>query len=84
MESPLYNLYNMNRQNKEDIIKLESELKNIREEKDKGRRTKAKYDVEGERRNQYSCNLEERHYTAKIIPNFILDDNTEKTNQKLI
>ena len=33
MESPLYNLYNMNRQNKEDIIKLESELKKYKRRK---------------------------------------------------
>jgi hypothetical protein len=38
--------------------------------------------IEGERSTRYFCNLEKRHYTEKIIPKLILEDNTEVTHQK--
>jgi hypothetical protein len=55
-------------EHEEEISKLESELKNIREEKVKGiiTRAKAKWNKEGERRTRYFCNLEKRQYTEKI------------------
>ena len=57
----------------EEISKLESDLKNIREEKVKGiiTRAKAKWNIEGGRSTRYFCNLEKRHYTGKIIPKLI-------------
>ena len=44
-------------------------------------RSKAKWNVEGERSSKYFCNLEKRHFTEKIIPKLILNNGTEITNQ---
>jgi hypothetical protein len=84
LESKLTILYQNGGTHEEEISKLESELKNIREEKVKGIiiRAKAKWNIEGERSTRYFCNLEKRHYTVKIIPKLILEDNTEVTHQK--
>ena len=67
----------------EEIAHVESELKKLREEKIKGiiMRSKAKWNVEGERSSKYFCNLEKRNFTEKIIPKLILDNGTEITNQ---
>jgi hypothetical protein len=66
------------------LSSLESELKNIREEKVKGiiTRAKVKWSIEGERSTRYFCNLEKRHYTEKSIPKLISEDNPEVTHQK--
>jgi hypothetical protein len=84
LELKLTILYQNGGTHEEEISKLESELKNIREEKVKGiiTRAKAKWNIEGERSTRYFCNLEKRHYTEKIIPKLILEDNTEVTHQK--
>ena len=44
-------------------------------------RTKAKWNVEGERSSKYFWNLEKRHFTEKAIPKLILDNGIEITNQ---
>ena len=44
-------------------------------------RTKAKWNVEGERSSKYFCNLEKRHFAEKAIPKLILDNGFEITNQ---
>ena len=44
-------------------------------------RTKAKWNVEGERSSKYFCNLEKRYFTEKAIPKLILDNGIEITNQ---
>jgi hypothetical protein len=44
-------------------------------------RTKAKWNVEGERSSKYFCNLEKKHLTEKAIPKLILDNGIEITNQ---
>jgi hypothetical protein len=84
LESKLTILYQNGGTHEEEIFKLESELKNIREEKVKGiiTRANAKWSIEGERSTRYFCNLEKRHYTEKIIPKLILEDNPEVTHQK--
>ena len=84
LESKLTILYQNGGTHEEEISKLESELENIREEKVKGiiTRAKAKWNIEGERSTRYFCNLEKKHYTEKIIPKLILEDNTEVTHQK--
>ena len=58
LESKLTILY-QNGGTHEELSKLESELKNIREEKVKGIiiRAKAKWNIEGERSTRYFCNL---------------------------
>jgi hypothetical protein len=57
--------------------------KKLREDKIRGiiMRTKAKWNVEGERSSKYFCNLEKRYFTAKAIPKLILDNGFEITNQ---
>ena len=61
--------------NIEELNRVESELKKLREDKIRGiiLRTKAKWNVEGERSSKYFCNLEKRHLTKKAIPKLILD-----------
>ncbi|CAG2194572.1 unnamed protein product [Mytilus edulis] len=58
---------------------LELELKVIREKNVKGiiTRAKARWQVEGEKGSNYFCNLEKKHYTEKIIPKLILEDESE-------
>jgi hypothetical protein len=53
---------------------LQSKLQSIREIKIQGivTRAKAKWRTEGEKcSRRYFCNLENRHYTKKIIPKLI-------------
>jgi hypothetical protein len=47
-------------------------------------RAKAKWQVEGEKSNHYFCNLEKRHYLGKTIPNLILDNDIETSDQNVI
>jgi uncharacterized protein YeeX (DUF496 family) len=44
-------------------------------------RAKAKWQVEGEKSTRYFCNLEKRHYLEKNIPNLILDNVIETSDQ---
>ena len=69
--------------NTEELIRVESELIKLREDKIRGIniRTKAKWNVEGERSSKYFWNLEKRHFTEKAIPKLILDNGIEITNQ---
>ena len=69
--------------NTEELIRVESELIKLREDKIRGinMRTKAKWNVEGERSSKYFWNLEKRHFTGKAIPKLILDNGIEITNQ---
>ena len=69
--------------NTEELIRVESELIKLREDKIRGiiMRTKAKWNVEGERSSKYFWNLEKRHFTEKAIPKLILDNGIEITNQ---
>jgi hypothetical protein len=57
--------------------------KKLREDTFRGiiMRTKAKWNVEGERSSKYFCNLEKRHFAEKAIPKLILDNGFEITNQ---
>ena len=57
--------------------------KKLREDTFRGiiMRTKAKWNVEGERSSKYFCNLEKRHFGEKAIPKLILDNGFEITNQ---
>jgi hypothetical protein len=61
--------------NIEELNRVESELKKSREDTIRGiiLRTKAKWNVEGERSSKYFCNLEKRHLTEKAISKLILD-----------
>ena len=55
--------------NTEELNRVESELKKLWEDKIRGiiMRTKAKWNVEGERSSKYFCNLEKRHFTEKLF-----------------
>jgi hypothetical protein len=66
--------------------KTEMELKILREKKVNGiiTRAKAKWQVEGEKSTRYFCNLEKRHYLEKTIPNLILDNDIEASDQNVI
>ena len=66
--------------------KTEMELKILREKKVNGiiTRAKAKWQVEGEKSTRYFCNLEKRHYLEKTIPNLILDNDIETSDQNMI
>ncbi|VDI25836.1 Hypothetical predicted protein [Mytilus galloprovincialis] len=65
---------------------MELELKILREKNVKGiiTRAKARWQVEGEKGSNYFCNLEKKHYTEKIIPKLILEDETEITDPSSI
>ncbi|CAG2188988.1 unnamed protein product [Mytilus edulis] len=65
---------------------IELELKILREKNVKGiiTRAKARWQVEGEKGSNYFCNLEKKHYTEKIIPKLILEDETEITDPSTI
>ena len=69
--------------NTEELNRVESELIKLREDKIRGiiMRTKAKWNVEGERSSKYFWNLEKRHFTEKAIPKLILNNGIEITNQ---
>ena len=71
LESKLTTLYQNGGTHEEEISKLESELKNIREEKVKGIfiRAKAKWNIEGERSTRYFCNLEKDTTLKKVFQN---------------
>ena len=86
LENKLSTLYANTLGNQGEITKVELELKHLREERFKGiiMRSKAKWNVEGERSTKYFCNLEKRHFTEKTIPKLILDDNSEITDQNSI
>ena len=62
--------------NTEELNRVESELIKLREDKIRGinMRTKAKWNVEGERSSKYFWNLGKRHFTEKAIPKLILDN----------
>jgi hypothetical protein len=55
--------------NTQELNRVESELKKLREDKIMGiiMRTKAKWNVDGERSTKYFCNLEKRHFTEKLF-----------------
>ena len=69
-----------------DMEKTEMELKILREKKVNGiiTRAKAKKKVEGEKSIRYFCNLEKRNYLEKTIPNLILDNDIETSDQNVI
>jgi hypothetical protein len=41
------------------------------------------WQVEGEKSTRYFCNLEKRHYLEKNIPNLILDNVIETSDQNV-
>ena len=43
-----------------------------------------KWQVEGEKSTYYFCNLEKRYYLEKTIPNLILDNDIETSDQNVI
>ena len=80
----LENLYvtfneNPNKINRQNIDVNETELKNLKDEQIKGliirAIIKAKWQVEGEKSTNYFCNLEKRHFTEKLIPKLIVENN---------
>ena len=71
---------------KEEIENKKQQLKNIREIKLKGSmiRSRAKWNLQGEKNSKYFCNLEKRHYTDKLIPKVITEVGRELVDQKAI
>lgn len=63
----------------QSIQNKKKELENIRNHKLMGNtiRSRAKWLDEGEKPTNYLLNLENRHYTNKIIPKLINEDNNE-------
>ena len=68
------------------ITQKKIELEEIRKHKLKGSliRSRAKWITEGEKPTNYFFNLENRHYSSKIIPKIITEDDIEITNQNEI
>jgi hypothetical protein len=60
----------------------------LKEKKVNGIITRAKailkWQVEGEKSTHYFCNLEKRYYLEKTIPNLILDNDIETSDQNVI
>ena len=83
LENQLLTLHNGNCDidRREDIEKIENELRNIRNKKIQGiiLRAKARWNVEGERSTNFFCNLEKRNYIEKMITKLI-DEDKEYTN----
>ena len=79
LEENLYVTFdeNSNEMNRQNIDVKETELKNVRDVKIKGRiiRGKVKWQLEGEKSTNYFCNLEKRHFTEKLIPKLIVENN---------
>ena len=65
--------------NKAELEEHQQTLEQIRQNKVEGliTRAKAKWYSEGERCTRYFCNLEKRHFTEKIIPKLIINENRE-------
>ena len=70
------------------ITQKKIELEEIRKHKLNGSliviRSRAKWITEGEKPTNYFFNLENRHYSSKIIPKIITEDDIEITNQNEI
>lgn len=84
LENKLKNLYeNEAISSRDEIEKVEHELKTLREDKIRGliMRSKAKWLIEGDKSSKYFCNLEKRQYLEKTIPKLILDNGTELDSQ---
>jgi len=66
-------------QNLQDLENAQKDLKTHREQNINGiiMRSKAKWNLLGERCSKYFCNLEKKHYTQKLIPNLIDNDGNE-------
>jgi hypothetical protein len=69
LENTLHKLQLGQENNTQELNRVESELKKLREDKIMGiiMRTKAKWNVDGERSTKYFCNLEKRHFTEKLF-----------------
>ena len=82
LEKNLENLYVTFNENPTDINRQnidvnETKLKKLRDAKIKGLiiRAKAKWQVEEQKSTNYFCNLEKRHFTEKLIPKLIVENN---------
>ena len=71
---------------KDEVLKLENELQQLREKKIRGiiTRAKVKWGAEGEKGTRYFCNLEKRHFMEKIIPKLLRQDQSEISDIKSI
>ena len=69
LENTLHKLQLGQENNTQELNRVESELKKLREDKIMGiiMRTTAKWNVDGERSTKYFCNLEKRHFTEKLF-----------------
>ncbi len=72
-----------NETNADQLLALQNELENVRENKLKGSliRSRAKWIEDGEKHSKYFCSLESNHYTNKSIP-FIQLENGAKLNER--
>jgi hypothetical protein len=82
LEKNLENLYVTFNENPTDINRQnidvnETKLKKLRDAKIKGLiiRAKAKWQVGEQKSTNYFCNLEKRHFTEKLIPKLIVENN---------
>ena len=73
-----------NNEDKNRIEEKKSELKDIRNEKLEGMRvrSRAKWLEQGEKVTKYFCNLENRNFISKNMPNLWKNDGTKTVNQK--
>ena len=81
LENTLQKLQLGKENNTEELNRVESELIKLREDTISriNMRTKAKWNVEGDRSSKYFWNLEKRHFTEKAIPKLIVDNGIEIT-----
>ena len=68
-------------ENLNNLGEAQTELKTLREKKIDGiiMRSKAKWQLDGERNTRYFSNLEKRHYQEKIMAKLVDDEGNEKT-----
>ena len=76
----------LNETNKDQLIELQHELENIRENKLKGYliRSRAKWIEDGEKPSKYFCSLESSHYVNKSIPFIELENGVKLQDQNEI
>ena len=77
---------NLNDSNKDELVNLQKELENIRNEKMNGYfiRSRANWIDNGEKITKYFCNLEKQHIASKFIPFIEKEDGSRIFDQKKI
>ena len=77
---------NLNDSNNDELVNLQKELENIRNEKMNGYfiRSRANWIDNGEKITKYFCNLEKQHIASKFIPFIEKEDSSRIFDQRTI